>query len=150
MGILDFRINNIVTIDNPKFHPQLKDKPLIIVGINQTKDTENNDTYSIQLNSLIKRENIIIPMYAQFLKYIKPIDLTEDLLFNCQFEKIYSSSFRIKYDNIKYNEIGFDFDFVDSGMGGFRHYGKHIKIKYLNQLQNLYYDFKNEELQIKL
>jgi hypothetical protein len=78
------------------------------------------------------------------------IPLTEDFLLKFGFEKTYNSQFRLKFDHIKHQEIGFDFSKVeDKSMQGFRFYGHYIKIHHVHQLQNLFFALTGEELTLK-
>jgi len=84
------------------------------------------------------------------LDAFEPIPLTEDFLLKFGFEEIYNSQFRLKFDHIKHQEIGFDFSKVeDKSMQGFRFYGHYIKIHHVHQLQNLYFALTGEELTLK-
>ena len=77
---------------------------------------------------------------------IDPIPLTEEWLVKLGFEKTYESAFRLKYD-LPCNFIGFDFSKTeDKSMDGLRFYGRYFKIKYVHQLQNLYFALTGEEL----
>lgn len=69
-----------------------------------------------------------------------PIPLTEEWLADFNFENTYRSEFRLKFDHITHQEIGFDFSCVGyKSMEGFRFYGHYIKIQCVHQLQNLFY-----------
>lgn len=79
----------------------------------------------------------------------EPIPITEQWLINFGFEITYSSKFRLKFDHNSKHEFGFDFSHTpNKSMEGFRFYGKYIKIKYVHQLQNLYFSLTNEELKL--
>jgi hypothetical protein len=75
---------------------------------------------------------------AFYLKDIEPILLTEEILIKCGFGKwlgLYSqNTFTLSTDNhIEYE-----------------HTQTSVKIKYLHELQNIYFAIKNEELTIQL
>lgn len=77
-----------------------------------------------------------------------PIPLTEEWLIRAGFEIAYSSNFRLKFDHPKFTECGFDYSHVpDKSMEGFRYYGHYIKIKWVHQLQNLFFCLSGEELE---
>jgi len=85
---------------------------------------------------------------TEYSDYANPIELTKEWLIKFGFEEIYNSAFRLKYDH-PCNFIGFDFSKnEDKHMEGFRYYGQYIKIKYVHQLQNLYYTLRGEELSL--
>lgn len=75
--------------------------------------------------------------------YIKPIELTEEILLKCGFVKDIETSYRWYLDEY------FTYDLDD---GGFKFEGIWIEplIKYLHQLQNLYFCLTGKELEIKL
>lgn len=80
------------------------------------------------------------------LDMIRPIQITKEWLIRLGFIETYSSQFRLKFDH-PCNFIGFDFSKTeDKSMEGFRYYGQYINIKYVHQLQNLYFALTGEEL----
>ena len=81
-------------------------------------------------------------------KRIEPIEITDYWLLKFGFEETYNSNSRIRYDH-SFNFIGYDFSKnEDKDMEGFRFYGKYIKIKYVHQLQNLFFALTGEELEL--
>ncbi|MBA3987208.1 MAG: hypothetical protein H0X63_11700 [Flavobacteriales bacterium] len=77
------------------------------------------------------------------------IPLTEFWLKRFGFEETYNSQFRLKLDHKEFTEFGYDFSKVeDKSMEGFRYYGRYIKIKYVHQLQNLFYCLSGQELSL--
>lgn len=75
-NIIGLHIGNIVTVDNPKYHPKLKDVPLVVTGIQERSDLDGG--YSISLRHLdFSRENW--QTYSQSLNFIKTIILTTDI-----------------------------------------------------------------------
>lgn len=84
------------------------------------------------------------------LHTINPVQITEEWLLKFGFEKTYESQFRLKYDHPR-NYIGYDFSKTEEkSMEDFRFYGHYIKIKYVHQLQNLYFALTGEELHYTL
>jgi len=82
-------------------------------------------------------------------EYLQPIPLTEEILLKCGFTR---DGFGLKFDFI-YLTAGarivetdelrcFDYELIEDK--------KYIRIKYLHQLQNLYFALTSEELNIKL
>lgn len=77
----------------------------------------------------------------------KGIILTKEWLIRFGFEDVYRSKYRLKFDHSNHYEIGYDFSRTeDKSMEGFRYYGNYIKIKYVHQLQNLYFALTGHEL----
>lgn len=81
---------------------------------------------------------------------LHPIPLTEEWLIKAGFEITYSSNFRLRFDHQVNGECGYDFSHTpEKSMEGFRYYGHYIKIKYVHQLQNLYWCLCGKELEFK-
>ena len=76
----DLRKGIVVTVNNEKHHPKLKGVPLVVTGISPRSGIDREWTYSISLDSLNDSENIVSPLYSQFIKFIEPISLTTELL----------------------------------------------------------------------
>ena len=77
--------------------------------------------------------------------YYQPIELTEDILLKCGFEKsntIFFIEEYLKFDIIRHDTE--NFYRLMKYSNGFRWF------KYLHQLQNLYFALTNKELEIKL
>ena len=81
---------------------------------------------------------------------IDPITITEEWLLKFGFERTYLSQFRSKFTHKDIHCIGYDFSYViDKSMEGFTWYGRYVKdIKYIHQLQNLYFALTQKELEI--
>lgn len=140
MNKSDIRYGNIVKVDNKKYHPNLKEKPLIVVGFSM-----NQDEFCVQLESPIHKENITKPLYSQFLKYIKGVYLNEYVLLKCGFKKQYVSNTYILKDVfiVEFNDNKFLVrNYINNSLIA--------PIKYLHQLQNLYYDYEGIDLKIEL
>jgi len=147
----EFRIGNIVTIDNPEYHPKLKGIPLEITGISSAVDTDGNSTYSIQLSHVNQQPNTYYETYSQFLKFIKPILLTEHMLNKaCGFTVVTFSSAGNKYGYIVNHVFNGALTFIvwkygkDEGkvLSGNRHFDS------LHKLQNYFYAEMEKELLI--
>jgi hypothetical protein len=84
-------------------------------------------------------------------EYLQPIPITEEWLLKLGFEMVYISEFRTKLTHKKEHFIGYDLSHVsDKSMEGFTWYGRYITdIKYIHQLQNLYFALTQKELEIK-
>lgn len=139
MKASELRIGNYVGINNPNAYFHLKGLLFKVININR------NENYSITVESELYEE------YNQFIKFIDPILLTVDMLI--------VFGFRIKFvtDPQEFNPLReytlgqfklFKFTddknfFYSSGKGF------HTDIKYLHQLQNLYFSLTGIELELK-
>lgn len=138
-----YQIGNIVTINNPEYHPAMKGVALIITGIVERFVSGENNTYSISL------KNNDGDTFSQFIKFIEPIELTEEWLKKCGFKKN-GNYYWISLANLKaelHVEIFGEYlvfiiksDFCDLILD---------PIKPVHQLQNLYFALTNKELTIK-
>lgn len=87
--------------------------------------------------------------YTIELKNINPIPLTPEILEKCGFECEYVSKYAIKYTHLNHAEIGYNWTKLSGWFA--RYYGPIlIHIKYLHQLQNLYWCLCGEELEINI
>ena len=140
----EIRIGVIVTVDNPKHHPKLKDVPLKVIGVEE-KVIEGAITHSVRLEHINQKVNMFYETYSQFIKFIHPIPLTEEILLKCGFEEqelfedhnpfFVLGSFSLSTDSFAKERFFYDCD---------------IEIKYLHQLQNFYFVLTNQELEIEL
>jgi hypothetical protein len=71
---------------------------------------------------------------------IEPIHLTNEILVQCGFENGVLGNFKIGYDGDDFVKQQFSVPFED----------RLLKVKYLHQLQNLYYALTGKELSIDL
>ena len=138
----DLRVDvSIVTVDNPQFHPKLKDVPLLVTGISKTRDCEGNMTFGINLEHINQQPNTYYESYSQFIKYLKPIPLTNEMLEKCGF------IFKLKYciwRNEKLEIVQWEYPIYKLSDE------LEVKLEYLHQLQNLYLDLIREDLNVKL
>lgn len=143
MKAQELRIGNYVTIDNPKAWPSLKGLPMRVTEYHAERDNDfPNSTGSISV------EDDDRDSYGQFDEFIKPIPLTEDWLNRMGLEwDIYwqghtdgnwvltpgndSGNWRIAYGKRRTDTIVYD-------------------IKYVHQLQNLYFTLTGKELTLTL
>ena len=133
MNANDLRLGNIVTINNIFSHEKMLNIPLLVCGIEKLRE---NDGGIIKLNYPNYNDNIVIPAFSQFDKFINPIPLTEEWLLKAGFKKIGSLFYHDSFfacELSSHNELRFeDLD--------------NLYIKYVHQLQNLYFCFCGEEL----
>jgi hypothetical protein len=138
----DYRLGNLVTIDN-ELLVETKNEIYRVSGI----EAKLNSSFPDSKLTLSLDHTMSIRTYHQFEEFVKPIPITKKWLVDFKFENTYKSKFRLKFDHLTHQEIGFDFSRVeDKSMEGFRFYGHYIKIQYIHQLQNLFYCLTGQEL----
>ncbi len=143
MEVNELRIGNFVEIDNPKSHPKIKGIVLIVTEINKNIGLENETTHSVSLDYAIKEPNTYYSGYAQYIKFIKPITLTEDWLIRFGFENI-GSVYEIGELNALNNR---DLTLVLCTEDNIISYNDYLHpILYVHQLQNLYFAITGKEL----
>jgi len=142
MNAKELRIGNLVTLDNRFSHPSIKGVALKVAG---TSMFNNTDKGSIYLNHLKNEDNIVIPAFAQYEEYVKPIPLTEEILLKCGLVKS-DENFLLGC----YELISIRHDSVWDVWVVWLKNGVIAKFKYLHQLQNFYNALTGEELTIKL
>lgn len=142
----DLRIGDLVTIDNQNSWSELKNIPMIVTGINEARGLNKESTFSISLISDNKYNS-----YSQFIKFIKPISLTEEWLlkFGFKIEK------EVEYV-IDIKDFTFKMMFHDCWHIYFKEkngYGTdQINLTgywFVHQLQNLYYVLTQKELTLQ-
>ncbi len=139
----DLRVGNLVITNNPKYRSQDIGKVACIVAINSLKKYEELDGDAL----IYHLDNEWKDTYGQFLIYLEPIPLTEEWLLRFGFEK--------KENNWKCLCICNDWTYLywERLAGLELSVNKHSvmlpHIKYVHQLQNLYFALTNQELEIK-
>lgn len=128
----ELRIGNIVTVDNPEYHPSLKGIPLRVTGA-QERSISGKTEYSVNLEHINQDPNTYYDTYSQFDQFVSPIPLTEEVLLRCGFEfkdnAYFSPAFNIG-ERIRIVGGNDNFHFI-------MNIHKSIKIKSLHQLQSL-------------
>lgn len=137
----EFRYGNIVMVDNPKYHPQLKDVPLRVIGVEETIFDAKKD-FSIRLEDMRGRET-----YAQLIRFVKPIALTRKRIEEIGFKEAGDAHLlkpyglyvwcRTEHEDAWISEI----DDVDVDKRD---------IWYLHKFQNTFFALTNKELEIAL
>ena len=74
MEAKELRIGNLVTINNPVYHPTLKDIPMVVIEI----QCRGENDYIVSLFDVNRSEIKYFQNYSQYIKYIDPIPLTEE------------------------------------------------------------------------
>jgi len=141
----ELMIGNLVTVDNPKYHPKLKDVVLMVTAIKPAWNiiTKKED-YSISLVYPNQEPNTYYDSYSQFIKYIKPIKLDEELYLKMGF--VWKNGM-LRKGNIRVLEIQEPFG------GGYEVFADNMHLNHIkkcHQLQNFYLTSTNEKLKIEL
>lgn len=147
----ELRIGNYVTVNNPKYRPDITGETVKVVGI------EMRISKSFPTSSGVIKIEVNINKYpdefGQFNEFIDPIPLSEEWLLRLGFtlnkyqkQDLFYYSLEVLshgkisyYPNIKTIELG-----TTSGYN----FGK-TEINYVHQLQNLLYSITGEELILK-
>ena len=151
----ELRIGNLITIDNSVYWLKLRDIPLIVTHIGQTMNIKGESSHSVGCEHINQKTNTYYETYSQFIENIKPIPLTEEWLLRFGFEKgnkVYKDAFSI-------NLLKTDLYLRKCYYGGY-YWGFNLEnkldcefndaksVKYVHQLQNLYFALTGEELTI--
>lgn len=141
METKELRIGNYVTINNIFSHEKMLNIPLVVCGIEKLREQEGG---IIRLNYPNENDNFVIPAFCQFDKFINPIQLTEEILWKCGFNKSNGHGYRSTKiaGVIMISNCGCFFNYF--------YYDIQIKIEYVHQFQNLYFALTGEELEINL
>ena len=152
IDVKDLRYGNIVTLNNPKHWAELKGVPLKVVGVAERVDSKGNDTFTVSLEIIdsFKEKYGRYAEYSinQFMKYVEPIAITEDLLPKIGFELDWKSKYTIKYSHKEFAKFGYDWG-VDDGWK-FRYYGHYFKCDFFHQIQNKYYELSEPQQELKI
>ena len=65
------RIGNLVTINNPIYHPDLKDITLVVISITQISNMKGEITNGVGCEHLNKTPNNFYEKYSQFIENIE-------------------------------------------------------------------------------
>jgi len=138
---------NYFYVENPKYHPELKNKIMVVVG---TEKLRKDESRRVKLNHVNDDDNIVLPAVSQFEKYLKPIRLTKDwfikLGFKFKCEELGALFFEIQIgiDFLVLSDKG-HFSFV-SGKSHWYMDRNFINTEYVHQAQNLYNSLTDLEL----
>jgi len=146
MKVNELRPNCLVYVNNPKFHHKLKDVVLCVIGLHPTEIE-----YSVNLEHVNQKPNTYYETYSQFISFIEPIQLTEEWLLRFGFKLEKDVDY---FYVIKTKQKGITLEVEPNGRT-ILFDNKNIKfidilpIKYVHQLQNLYFAITGEELEVK-
>jgi len=114
----------------------IEDETIYSYGISKTKR-------QISLNDFRVSDDNWSDLWDMF----KPIPLTEEILLKCGFEKDKKNN---SFNIYKHKYYDLFFRIFDGGAISFCLNNEYVLIKYLHQLQNLYFALTNEELIVNL
>ncbi len=142
----DIMIGNIVTVDNPQYHPKLKDVPLRVTGV-QEKSIHGEIECCVNLEH-------VYDTYSQFLKFIRHIPLTEDILlkfgFTCHSDNSYSIEINTPDTHLVLRQVRYEFYPFIEQMAEFSSQKDNVVylkyIKSVHELQNLFKILSGKEL----
>ena len=143
----ELRIGNLVTVNNPEYHPKLKGVILRVTSI-----SPNGDDYSVGLEHINQKPNTYNETYSQFLRFIEPIQLQKEFL---------NEKFKSDNGNFWIDLQTHYLELITAGRDWFPIFSQCAEfscdeeqrvnlnsIQYLHHLQNLYYTLTGEELPV--
>jgi hypothetical protein len=140
MDIRELRIGNYVRIDNPKYWPSLAGVDLAVTSISPTHGLDYDKTHCVGCEHLNMLPNRYYESYSQFAAFIKPIELTEELLLRFGFTKEKNVQFYQKY------YLGNFYIYLDKGVFHYNTLDWWVKIKHVHFLQNIFFHLTGHEL----
>ena len=144
----ELRLNNYVTIDNPNYHLKLKDVVLSVTGISPNT-WRGKSTHAVSLEHIRQEENKYYETFSQSIKYIEPIELTEEWLIKFGFEYEYKTGPQEKQYSLKCDNGELLVHFDKMAEFGMLLLLDDVELKSVHQLQNLYFALTGFELNIK-
>lgn len=152
---LDYRelmIGNYVKINNPKHRPNDNGRLAITLEVRQ-------DSVSLQLIN----DEYGINSFGQLLEFIEGVPLTEEILIKCGYEIISvienNKTYEILVEEVDIDYGGndyFELKVIESVTGNkeimiqHNYYDRVKIIKYIHELQNLYFILTKQNLEIRL
>ena len=138
MTATELRIGNYVTIDNPKYHPNVKGRTLVVLSVQSWREEA-----SVSLMHIEQEDNYVIPSLGQLIDFVKPIELNEDWLLKFGFKRNETFCFLHIKSGLELMNVA-DKYFRAHYRGG---KGIEADINYVHQLQNLFFALSGTELQ---
>jgi hypothetical protein len=138
----DLRVGNLVLTNNPKYRSQDVGKIAYVLNINSEKEFEG----MIGTATIYHLENEWKDTYGQFLEYLQPIPLTEELLLKFGFRK---ESIPVKQNTVLHETYDLNNLHLLRRIEFNQIWYNNIQVKYVHQLQNLFFSLCEEELTLK-
>lgn len=161
INIKEISIGNYLTIDNPKYHPNVKGVPLRVYNICESASLKNNETsYAISLEQINKEANTHYDSYSQLIEFIKPIELSHEMLIKLGFyveedlgDMTYYEHKSDKANKRHYaicnNHDEWQLLWITRGGGYCVLIHDESYFQYVHQLQNLWYSLNGVELKFE-
>ncbi|MGG5506725.1 MULTISPECIES: hypothetical protein [unclassified Myroides] len=153
----ELRLGNLVLVDNQRYHPKLKNVPVIVTGIEKktlTSDQKQSFPFSDSSIRVMPTKGDLKGLeIGQLNEFIKPIELTEERLLQCGFRKNKTRSSVIYFLPIPNLRMEIHATFFHGQF--IIELVNHVlpivtEVRFLHQLQNLYFVLTEKELEIKL
>jgi hypothetical protein len=141
MKASELRIGNYVMVEN-ELLPNYKNQPLIITSIQQRNDRDFPNSKSVISCDVDKYNSV-----SQFDEFIRPIPLTEEWLLKFGFKKCENGWKTLSICN-DWTYLSWE-RLVGIELSVNKHSCMLPNIKYVHQLQNLFFALTGEELIIK-
>tara|TARA_B100002049_G_scaffold42555_1_gene29008 strand:- start:2163 stop:2615 length:453 start_codon:yes stop_codon:yes gene_type:complete len=143
----ELRIGNLVLVENKKHRPDLKDKVMVVSGINTDRvkpGLANEPSASI---TVYAKEDKFKDSTGQWIEYLKPIQLTREILDKIQECRKDSDSHYI-IDVIPRGRINIYLkgEFAEIELGNKSGYPR---AHFLHNLQNIFHSLSGQELTFK-
>jgi len=144
--INELRIGNIVQVVNPEYHPKLLNVPLVVGGISPAlTPLDCKPTFSISLENLNQEPNTFYENCSQFIKYVFPIPLTEEILLKCGHQRKASTVFFADRFKLFWRKE-YKYWYVTD-----RETNTYItKVEFLHEWQNTWFVLQGTELSVQL
>ena len=125
----ELRIGNYVKINNPNYRKKDTNKIFHVLKLDSMDDS---------CNGVCIEDMPYAEVFGQFLKHIEPIELTEDIVIDLGLNAVELENSEWFYQDNKFR--------LNKNYSGF-YYSRNLDIKYVHQLQNLYFALTGCELQ---
>ena len=142
------RLGNFVKVNNQEYHPELDNEILVVVGINQTDNLEKNGrTHNISMNYLDNKKNYVIPAISQFEMYVQGIELNDKNIQELGYTLTDTNSAGNVWNIVKIGEfVNEDYQIIYFNKTK-EYKRRNLRIKYVHELQNLFFAIAGTELQ---
>ena len=140
VSVTELRIGNLVELDNKESWLSFANLPMIVTEIDSKLSQKEKEIWNKSDGTISLKYKY--ETFNQFSQFIKPIPLTEEWLLKFGYEKdgeFFDNETRLNFWTNKNTFNGILADWADKTIG---------EVKYIHQLQNLYYALTGSELQI--
>lgn len=145
LSAFDLRLGNIVFVNNEKHHPEIKNIPMVIKSISRNYWQGEGYIIYCEIEKLVP-EKYDWKNYAQNIEFLKAIEISKEWLIKLGFEEIYCSKFTLRYELKKDVRFEISFNLVENYIIARKSGDTLRKVKYIHQIQNLYFTLTGLEL----